>query len=180
MRPDTEQRLQTLDHISKPIALRALERGENPDLALNPHKLRGRKRLRITSIHELGHAIVSRANGWIPTVISVIREENTLGFVKSVPSRMGSYFSRARESLAIKFGGIAAEKKLGHNDHRGAGSDMGNAENIALSLAYNFGGTANQYLSEAEQNAASTLNRYGLVYLHEQAEHLEQQGQIAA
>lgn len=134
----------------------------NPDASLDnilrPDFWGSRRRLRITSFHELGHAITAGANDWNVTAISVIAEGNTLGWTKSVPSRLDSGYRLLREKIAICFGGMMAEEKLGHKDHSGCGSDIQQAGHAARLLVMYFGGSEQSYLQEGRGNAAASVN----------------------
>src|SRR3990167_11349811 len=100
MRIDVEKRLGSLDLTVKRWASNAIERGENPETALQPERWRGRKRLRITAIHELGHKFTARFNGWHVPFISVVPEGNTLGLTKAVPEKISTKFRFLKEKIA--------------------------------------------------------------------------------
>lgn len=156
-----------------------LENGASPDQFLNPNFWKGRRRLHLTAVHEIGHATVARMNGWFVTAISVIPEGNTLGWTKSVPGKINSVYNFLREKIALCYGGMMAEQKAGHGDHSGCGSDMGQANYAARQLSMFYGGSQSQYLAEGRSNANKSLNLINFSDLTNQAEHLAEIG-IAA
>ena len=180
MRIDVEKRLGSLDLTVKRWASNAIERGENPETALQPERWRGRKRLRITAIHELGHKFTARFNGWHVPFISVVPEGNTLGLTKAVPEKISTKFRFLKEKIALFFGGMMAEEKFDHSDHSGCGSDMGQANHAANVLALNFGGSPFRYLDEGKANARASVGSVSYSDFEDEAEDLMEVGQKAA
>ncbi len=151
----------------------------NLDKILRPDFWRGRRRLQITSFHELGHAVTAKANDWYVQAISVIAEGNTLGWTKSIPSKLDSGYRLLREKIAICFGGMMAEEKLGHKDHSGCGSDMQQADHAARLLVMHFGGSKEGYLKEGHQNAAASVKNISFMDFDRKSDNLMKTG-IAA
>lgn len=151
----------------------------NLDKILRPDFWKGMRRLRITSFHELGHAVTAKANDWYVQTISVIAEGNTLGWTKSMPSKLDSGYRLLREKIAICFGGMMAEEKLGHEDHSGCGSDMQQAAHAARLLVMHYGGTEDNYLREGRSNAAASVNIISFEELDIRSDNLMRSGMAA-
>lgn len=149
------------------------------DNILGPDFWKGKRRLRVTSFHELGHAITAKANDWVVLAISVIAEGNTLGWTKSIPSKLDSGYRLLREKIAICFGGMMAEEKLGHKDHSGCGSDMQQAGHAARLLVMHFGGLEQSYLQEGRKNAAASVNNISFGEFDHSSDNLMEKGMAA-
>lgn len=84
-----------------------------------------------TASHEHGHATVAKKLGWGVEVISIIREGNILGFTRISPDPTKSALQLMLDGIAIALGGMASEEMMGITDHRGAGSDVRKAKELA-------------------------------------------------
>jgi hypothetical protein len=159
---------------------RKIGEGADPDAMMSPHFWRGRRRLKLTAMHELGHATVAKFRGWFVSTISVIREGNVLGYVKSIPQRTGDGVRLLKDRIALSYGGLMMEERVGHTDHSGANFDMNQARRAAIILAAHEGGTPEDYMAEGRATAHEDLQSISLSHIEAEAENLMEKGKIAA
>lgn len=157
-----------------------VEQGADPDRVLKPEHRKGRRRFVVTLWHETGHAVVSKFRGWFPAVISAIREGNVLGYVKSIPDRSQGYARLLKGKIALSFGGLLMERRIGHTDHRGASSDMGQAYGAARELSLIEGGSPENHLKEGRETANGDLNMIDFNTYRAKVDRLRREQLIAA
>lgn len=175
-----DRRFLALSSREQPLAEQKANKGENIDEILRPDFWKGRRRLRVIAMHELGHATVARMRGWYVSIISVVREGNVLGYVKSIPDSNRGGIQLLKDKIALCFGGMLMEQRIGHNDHRGASSDMAQARYAANILASHLGGSPSNYLEEGKEVAKNDLNNFSMSSFEDSSESLMEVGQKAA
>ncbi len=97
--------------------------------------LRKERKLFKTSRHETAHEKAVRFYNWNLQVISIIQQGNTLGYVEAIPPANRPQKQVLLEKMVICYAGMAGEESMDDHDHRGCGSDFGQATFIAEVLS---------------------------------------------
>ncbi len=142
---------------------------------LNPPTLAKRYSEFKVAIHERGHEAVARAYSWMIHKVSVVPDGNTLGVTVTSPGFSRSFKTLLAERIAIASGGEAAEEMDGNDDHRGAGSDRGNARFFAKILSMISGDSQGSILSHGMSAARMAVGSLGRNTLRARAWRLTQE-----